>query len=268
MADVPLHNFLYHLASLAGAQALAEATDGDLLARFAGQRDPAAFNLLLRRHGPMVLNVCRRVLGQAEDAEDVFQATFLLLAQKAASIHKRDAVGSWLYGVAYRLASKARAQRQRRQAHERRAGLRKHAEPRGASATPLVKAAWQQVQATRDEALGKLPDKYRAALILCYLEERSHEEAARQLGCPLATLRSRLTRGRERLRAALARRGLALSASGFAAFLATNAVEGALPTRLGQTTLRAAARFAAGEPANQVVSVAVAQLVKEGLRIS
>lgn len=261
MADAPLHNLLYHLACLAGAQALEEAADADLLARFAGQHDQAAFAALLRRHGPMVLNVCRRLLRQTEDAEDVFQAAFLLLARKAASIRKREAVGSWLYGVAYRLASKVRTRRLRRQRHERQAGLRKCTESQ-----TEIKAAWQQVQATLDEALWQLPEKYRTSLILCYLEGMSHEEAARQLGCPVATLRSRLLRGREKLRAALARRGLDLSTSGFAALLAANAAEGTLPASLGQTTLRAAGRFAAGQPANQIASVAVARLVEGGLR--
>lgn len=261
MANAPLHNMLYHLACMAGAQPLEEEADADLLSRFTGQHDQAAFAALLRRHGPMVLNVCRRLLRQSEDAEDVFQAVFLLLARKAASIRKREAAGSWLYGVAYRLASKLRTRRLRRQKHERQAGLRKCSENE-----PEIKAAWQQVQATLDEALWRLPEKYRTSLILCYLEGMSHEEAARQLGCPVATLRSRLLRGREKLRAALARRGLDLSMSGFAALLAANAAEGTLPATLGQTTLRAAGRFAAGQPANQIVSVAVARLVEGGLR--
>ncbi|MGH7222680.1 MAG: sigma-70 family RNA polymerase sigma factor, partial [Gemmataceae bacterium] len=261
MADASLHNVLYHLVRMADARTLAEAADADLLARFAGQHDQVAFAALLRRHGPMVLNVCRRLLHHTEDAEDVFQAVFLLLARKAASIRKRDAVGSWLYGVAYRLASKARARRLRRQAHEKQAGLRKHSESQ-----PSVKAAWQQVQATLHEALGQLPEKYRAVLVLCYLEGLSHEEAARQLACPLATLRSRLARGREKLRVTLARRGLDLSVTSFAALAAAGAAEGAVPATLGQTTLEAAGRFAAGQPVNQVVSAAVARLVKGGLR--
>lgn len=261
MADGPLYNVLHYLAGMTAAQTLAEAADGELLARFTGQRDQAAFTALLRRHGPMVLNVCRRVLGQTEDAEDVFQAVFLLLARKAASIRKREAVASWLYGVAYRLASKARARRQCRHHHEKRAGLRR--QPHRQSE---VNAAWQQVQATLDEALWKLPEKYRAALILCYLEEKSHEESARQLGCPLATLRSRLTRGREKLRTVLVRSGLDLSASGFVALMASNSVQGALPPSLGQNTLRSAARFAAGESIHRVASSAVAHLVEGGLR--
>src|SRR5579885_3896426 len=148
MAESSFHNVLHYLAGMTAAQTLAEVLDGDLLVRFANQHDQAAFTALLRRHGPMVLNVCRRLLGQTEDAEDVFQAVFLLLARKARSIRKREAVGSWLYGVAYRLASKARARRQRRLVHERQAGLRKRTEGRSD-----VKAAWQQVQATLDEAL-------------------------------------------------------------------------------------------------------------------
>jgi RNA polymerase sigma factor (sigma-70 family) len=261
MANAPLHKVLHYLAGIADAPSLAEAADSELLARFAGQHDQAAFNLLLRRHGPMVLSVCRRVLGQAEDAEDMFQATFLLLARKAASIRKREAIGSWLYGVAYRLAVKARARRLRRQAHEWRAGLRERPEGQGD-----VKAAWQHVQATLDEALWRLPEKYRAALILCYLEGMSHEEAAGQLGCPLATLRSRLTRGREKLRALLTHRGLVLSASGFAALLAANLADAAVMGTLRHSTLQAAAQFAAGKPADQVVSAAVAQLLEGGLR--
>lgn len=261
MAEGPFSNVLHYLGGMAGAQALAEASDRELLARFADRRDQAAFAVLLRRHGPMVLNVCRRLLGQMQDAEDVFQAVFLLLARKAVSIRKGEAVGSWLYGVAYRLASKARARRQVRQAHETRAGLRKHSQNRAG-----VKAAWQQVQVTLDEALWQLPEKYRAALILCYLEEKSHEEAARQLGCPLATLRSRLTRGREKLRTELARRGLEISASGFVALVASHTAEGALPATLRLTTLRAAVRFAAGEPVNQIVSAPIAQFVEGGLR--
>ena len=268
MADVPLRNVLYHLAGMTAGQTLAEATDSELLARFAGQRDQAAFALLLRRHGPMVLQVCRRLLRQTEDAEDVFQAAFLLLARKATSIRNPDAVGSWLYGVAYRLAIKARARRCRQQNHEIRAGLQRGPleHSRDASTTPLAKAAWQQVQATLDESLWQLPEKYGAAFILCYLEGMSHEEAARRIGCPLATFRSRLIRGREKLRRELTRRGLTLSASGFVALLVSSAADGGVPVSLGQTTLRAAARFAAGESSQRVVSTAVAQLVEGGLR--
>src|SRR5712664_413498 len=110
MADAELGVVLRHIRTLAGSRVLAEASDGQLLERFARCREEAAFALLLRRHGPMVLGVCRRVLRQVEDAEDVFQATFLLLAQKVGSIRKRESVGSWLHGVAYRLAARARAQ--------------------------------------------------------------------------------------------------------------------------------------------------------------
>jgi len=207
----------------------------------------------------MVLRVCRRVLQHPQDAEDAFQATFLVLARRAASIRKQGAVGSWLQGVACNLASKARARRACRQTHERRAAQMKK--------EPGVKAAWQEVQAALDEALVRLPEKYREALVLCYLQGDGHEEAARRLGCPVATLRCRLARGRKLLRAGLERRGLALTAGGLAALLAAGAADAAVPAALVQPTLRAAARVAAGESAAKVVSVGVAHLVEEGLTI-
>src|SRR5262249_44919417 len=130
-----------------------------------------------------------------------------------------------------------------------------------------VQAAWQELQAMLDDALWQMPEKYRAALVLCYLEGKSHEEAARQLGCPLATFRSRLARGRERLRADPAARGLTLSAGGFAALLAAGTAEAALPVTLVRSTLWAAARFAAGDPSATVVSDAVASLMEKGLKM-
>src|SRR5262249_52961598 len=130
-----------------------------------------------------------------------------------------------------------------------------------------VKAAWQEVQAALDEALVQLPQKYREALVLCHLQGDSHEEAARRLGCPVATLRCRLARGRKLLRAGLERRGLALSAGGLAALLAAGVADAALPTALVRPTLRAAAQVAAGETAANVVSVGAAHLLEEGLRM-
>jgi RNA polymerase sigma factor (sigma-70 family) len=262
MADASLGVLLQHIVRIAGGQSLTLATEGELLEHFRDRQDQAAFAALVRRHGPMVLSVCRRLLGHAQDAEDAFQATFLVLTRKVASIRKHESLGSWLYGVAYHVASKARAQRARRQAHEREAGTIKSG--------PAIKAAWQEVQATLDEALAQLPKKYRSALILCYLQGYSHEEAARQLGCPLATLRSRVARGRALLRAGLARRGLTLSVAGFAALLATAAADAALPGALFRSTLslgRAATRLATGQAAGSVaVSANVAALAEGGLK--
>src|SRR5262249_27066414 len=150
-------------------------------------QEEAAFAALLRRHGPMVLSVSRRVLRRVEDAEDVFQATFLLLAKKAASIRRRQSVGSWLHGVAHRLAVKAKAQEARRRDREQRAAdLRDR--------RPGLEAAWQEVQAALDAALAELPEMYRSALVLCYLEGKTHTGAAQHLNCPLATVRTRVAR--------------------------------------------------------------------------
>src|SRR5262249_28100056 len=155
-------------------------------------QEEAAFAALLRRHGPLVWSVSRRVLHREQDAEDVFQATFLLLARKASSIRKRESVSSWLHGVAHRLALKAKAQAACRKTHEKRA-----ADMRDTG--PNLGEAWQELQAALDAALQDLPEKYRSALVLCYLEGKTHVEAAQVLGCPLATIRTRVARGRRLL---------------------------------------------------------------------
>ncbi|HEV3082328.1 MAG TPA: sigma-70 family RNA polymerase sigma factor [Gemmataceae bacterium] len=258
MADAELGVVLRHIRTLAGSRVLAEASDGQLLERFARCREDAAFALLLRRHGPMVLGVARRVLRQVQDAEDVFQATFLLLTRKAASIREHESVGSWLHGVAYRLAARARAQAARRLVHEKQAGTMR-------TTSPGFTAAWQELQAILDEALHKLSEKYRSALVLCYLEGKTQEEAARQLGCPLGTVRSRLAQGRKLLRARLARRGLALSAGALGTMVAAQGLAAEVSASLQTGTLKAGLQFAAGKPVVDVASVAVARLVKGGL---
>ena len=255
MANAPLEMVLRHIRT----KALAAETDAQLLERFATRREEAAFAALLRRHGPMVLSVGRRVLRGVQDAEDVYQATFLLLARKAGGIRKRESVGSWLHGVAYRLAVRAKTQAARRRAHEKQA-----AEVRMAS--PEVAAAWNELQAALDEALEQLPPNHRAALVLCYLEGKTHEEAAHQVGRPLATLRSWLARGRKRLRTRLIRRGLPVSAGAFAATLATGAAHATVPAALLNATFTAALRFAAGEAPAGLVAAPVAALVAGGLR--
>src|SRR6516165_5650076 len=163
MADAQLSRVLRHLHRWRDAQALAEAADAQLLDHFAARHDEAAFAVLVRRHGPMVLSVARRVLPCEQDAEDVFQATFLLLARKAASIRKAASVGSWLHGVARRLAVRVKAQGALRRHHERRAAGRR-------DSRPGTEAAWRDVRAALDTALAELPEKPRAALVLCCLE--------------------------------------------------------------------------------------------------
>jgi RNA polymerase sigma factor (sigma-70 family) len=256
-----LDTILKQVRALGATQARADVSDGDLLRRFIDRRDEAAFSLLAKRHGPMVLSVGRRLLGREHDAEEVFQATFLLLARKAGSIRKGGSVGSWLYGVAYRLAARTREQRAQRRAHERQAAARRTAELRAAG-------AWQELQAVLDDALAGLPEKYRAPLVLCYLEGKTQEEVARQLGCPLGTVRSWLARGRTMLRRQLARRGVPLSAGAVATALVAGAASAAtvkLPPNLLHPTLRAALQFAAGQEVNGLVSGQVTHIAKGGL---
>jgi RNA polymerase sigma factor (sigma-70 family) len=259
MVNAQLHGVLRHLHSLRDTQALAEAPDAQLLEGFARGHEEASFATLVRRHGPMVWSVSRRVLPLAQDAEDVFQATFLLLARKAASIRKAESVGSWLHGVAHRLALKVRLQQTRRQAREKRAADMRQTKPSDESSL-------SDVQAVLDAALAELPEKYRAALVLCYLEGKTHEEAARHLDCPLTTLRTRVARGRKLLRDRLVRRGLTLSAAGLAALLIASAAPAAAPAALVKAAVRAALPFAAGQSAATLCSEQAAGLVERGLR--
>jgi RNA polymerase sigma factor (sigma-70 family) len=259
MTNAPLGVVLRHIRTMVAVENLAAETDGQLLHRFTSSRDESAFASLLRRHGPMVLAVCRRVLPRVQDAEDVFQATFLLLARKAGSIRKSESVGSWLHGVAYRLSLAAKAQAACRQAHERRAATMHKIENQS-------EATWQELKAVLDEALEGLPEKYRTALVLSYLEGKSHEEAADQLGCPLATFRNWVARGRKLLRDRFARRGLIVSAGALAAALSENAAPAAVPAALLQPTLQSALQFATGVKAPAMVSSSVVALVQGGLK--
>src|SRR5579883_1533870 len=257
MATPSIREVVEYLCAWGDAGTLAGLSDGQLLDRFVNQREEAAFAALLRRHGPMVLHVCRRVLGRIQDAEDVFQAAFLLLARKGGMIRKRDAVGSWLHGVAYRLAVRAKAQARRRQAHEHQAASLRRAEP-------TLEAAWSEVQAVLDEELRCLPAKYRAVLVLCYLEGQTQEEAARHLGCPLGTVRSRLARARSLFQKRLVRRGLALSGAALASDLLGQAASGTVSSELSRHTLKAALAFVAGGPALESEICAQVVLLAEG----
>lgn len=212
-------------------------SDRELLECFILRRDEAAFATLLHRHGPMVMRVCRRVLHDWHAAEDAFQATFLVLARKAASVRRREGVGGWLHGVAYRLALKALRQARRRSP-----------DPTAAAAAPdpLDQLTLREAQTVLDEELHKLPAKYREPLLLCYLEEKTRDEAARQLKWPLGTLKSRVERGRDLLRVGLERRGLTLSAVLTAVTLAPRNAEAALSADALRQTARAVLRCAAG----------------------
>jgi RNA polymerase sigma factor (sigma-70 family) len=192
-------------------------SDAALLERFVRGGDEAAFELLVWRHGPMVLGACRRVLRHEQDAEDAFQATFLVLARKAAEAGRRGSLGGWLYTVAYRVALRAR---QRQAARGKREGPLVGEAPPDGAAGPAEEVARREVGPLLDAEVARLPEKYRAAFVLCYLEGKTNEEAAALLGCPKGTILSRLARARDRLRSRLAARDLVLAAGPFGLLLA------------------------------------------------
>lgn len=231
------------------------ASDRDLLRQFAGCRDEDAFAALVRRHGALVLGVCRRVLGNEQDAEDACQATFLVLVRKAGVVRWRQSVAGWLYRTASHLALRTKRAAARRHSHEGRVQPR----PPG---DPLAEIGLREFQQALDEELARLPEKYRAPLVLCCLEGASRDEAAQQLGWPLQTLKSRLERGRELLRKRLARRGVTLSAALAAVTLGQDGVQAAIPGALANRTARAALLFAAGRPAAGQVSARVMGLAE------
>jgi RNA polymerase sigma factor (sigma-70 family) len=238
-------------------QSVRQLSDQDLLQRFSDQRDEAAFHTLLRRHGPMVLDVCRGLLGSEADAEDVFQATFLTLTRKAASIRNTASVGSWLHGVACRTALKTRAQSAARRKNEARVPARQTSEPDGLT--------WREVRRMLHEELAALPERYRVPLAVCYLEGKTQDEAAAQLGLAKSTLKERLERGRSLLRARLVRRGL-----GPAAVLAATAwpsvtASACLPSTLVSSTAKAASLFAAGQTAAAGVISPTAAALTDGV---
>jgi RNA polymerase sigma factor (sigma-70 family) len=257
MPDVQLGVVLRHVRKLVRTPAADEPSDGALLDRFVRGRDEAAFDALLARHGPLVLGTCRRLLPDEADAADAFQATFLVLVRRAGAVRRCASLGSWLYGVAYRVALMMRRSAARRRAHEGRAAMMSRTD---FEAEPVA----DDLRPALDEELNRLPEKYRAALVACYLEGRTHAQAAEQLGWPLGSLAKRLARGLELLRLRLVRRGLALSAAGLAAILAGQA--SAVPPALASATLRAAALAAAGKALAGAVSVRVLTVVEGTMR--
>jgi RNA polymerase sigma factor (sigma-70 family) len=214
-------------------------TDADILARFIAERDEAAFELLVWRHGPAVFRLCRRMLRHEQDAEDAFQAAFLTLARRAAAIGKRESVASWLYKVAYRIVLRLQQRRQR------------HAVLSLDGQQELVAAVDDQgleadVRMVLDEEVSRLPHKYRAAVVLCYLEGKSNTEAAAELGCPRGTIDSRLAWARQRLRQRLQRRGVGLAVTAVLGLLAGSAHAAQLPGALARATAHLAVQFAGG----------------------
>jgi RNA polymerase sigma factor (sigma-70 family) len=249
------------LRRIVTARESAARSDGELLAAFVAARDADAFAELLRRHGPMVLGVCRRVVGDRATADDAFQATFLVLARRAAAVRPREQVGNWLYGVAYRTALKARTVLARRRARERQVDVMP--EPTAPPAAP----AWGDLQAVIDEELAKLPAKLRVPVVLCDLEGRAQREVARHLNVPAATLATRLATARRALAARLTRRGVTLSGGALAGLLCTHASASAVPPVLVGGLARAAEAVAGGGPVGALVSANAVHLSEGVLRM-
>jgi RNA polymerase sigma factor (sigma-70 family) len=251
MATAPLETFLWHIRKLAAGRA-SPRSDAELVEEFSARSDQTAFAALLALHGPMVLRVCRRVLNHEQDAEDAFQATFLVLARNAASIRKREALAEWLHGVAYRTAMEAKRKAARRRNHEaRRGALLPKAMP---------SPTWDDIKVVLDEEIQRLPQTLRAAFVLCVLEGKSRPEAAAELGVKLGTLSSRLTQARKRLQQRLIRRGIQLSALLSALAVVDTYGKAAVPAALATSTLRSGLLVAAGGPAAGVIPSQVAAL--------
>lgn len=254
MAQTEISPILQLLRRVVEDRQMGELPDWQLLRQFSAQPDPAVFHVLLRRHGPMVLDVCRGVLGDGPDAEDAFQDSFLILAQKVGSIRKGASLGSWLHGVAHRTALKARARAAVRQKYEARTPHRHTSEADDLS--------WREVRQVLHEELGSIPARYREPLVLCYLEGVTQQRAAARLGLAERTLRERLERGRSLLRVRLARRGLGPAAILVGAVWSAACVSAAVPTALRDSTVMAATRVAAASTVAPVASAKAAALTR------
>jgi len=253
---------LRHLATLFNVGTAAGLSDGQLLGRFLTREPEAAelaFAALVERHGPMVLRVCRRVPDDPHDAQDAFQATFLVLARRGGSVRRRDSVASWLHGVALRVAGRARRSAALRRAHERRyAGRASEAVP-----GPCGDAA--DLGPVLHEEIARLPERYRTPVVLCYLEGQTCEEAAGRLACPVGTVKSRLARARARLRGRLTRRGL--GPAGVGALLSAESAGAAVPALLAETTARGAVASGAVPAAvNELVRGVLSAMLRDHLR--
>jgi len=260
MPQAPFQDVLSYLRRVCAAEHARDLPDSQLLERYQAQREETAFAVLVRRHGPMVLGVCQRLIGDAHAAEDAFQGTFLVLARRAGSIRKKASVGSWLYGVARRVAAKAKAETAARRNRERRVVDMPGTEP-------LDELTWQELRSVLDEEIGRLPEKYRAPIVLCYLEGKSYDLAARDLGWAKGTLARRLGRARDLLRQQLTRRGLALSAGVLATALGEKALAAPVAALLTIRTVKAAMSFAAGKAvATGCVSAGAVALAEEVIR--
>lgn len=248
-AVLPQIQRIFHGETLTGM------TDGQLLERFATRNDEAAFEALLARHGPLVLNVCRNLLRDRDDIEDAFQATLLVLVRKAGAIHVETSLGPWIYSVAYRVANRARANR----------GLRITRENPVADLAPQAPSGdldGHDVSPLLHHELAQLPERLRAPIVLCYFQGLTHELAAAQLRWPVGTVRSRMARARRLLRERLTRKGVVLSA-GFLVGASRQTTAAMIPRVLSEETIQSAMRIAAGRAAmSGALSVSAAALME------
>jgi len=259
VAKGQLAGVIQQLSRLIGGGGCASLADSQLLARFVDQRDQEAFAGLLYRHGPLVLGVCRQLLRDSHDAEDAFQATFLVLARKAGKVRHGESLAGWLYRVAYRIALNARASAAQRKQQESQVGEM-------ATASPVPdEAAWQELRPVLHEEVSRLPAKYRLPVVLCYLQSKTNEEAALELGCPVGTLKGRLNRARDLLRTRLARRGLALAAALFVSEGPRALATATVPASLTDRTVQAALIFATPHTAAAAASSPAAARLAEGV---
>jgi RNA polymerase sigma factor (sigma-70 family) len=256
----PASVILRHLRTFVATENKSGPTDRQLLVRFALRREEAAFEALIRRHASLVLSVCRRVLRHEHDAEDAFQATFLVLARKAGEVGRQGSVAGWLHRVAYNAALKARARTVSRERHERQA------EPRQ-PADLLAEVTGREFLVVLDEELQQLSEECRTPLVLCYLQGHTCDEAARQLGWSLRTLKRRLEQGRNCLRARLARRGIALPAALLSLGL-TQKAKAAVPSLLTAATIQATLGAVTGTGLVASAASDLAEAVLRGMSVS
>jgi RNA polymerase sigma factor (sigma-70 family) len=245
---------LEHVRHLVRAEGTTDLSDGKLLHLYSSQHNHEAFAVLLRRHERLVWNVCRCALRHHQDAEDAFQAVFVVLARKAASICKQDSLASWLHGVAYRTALRARRDATRRQARDRRAKAMVYEQP-------ISEKAWNDLQAALTAEVERLPAKFKAPFVLCHLEGKSMAEAAQQLGWKVGTVSGRLTQARKLLEKGLARQGVALATVLAAGALAPSAAS-AVPVAVAEASAKAASLIAAGQGPTGAISTKAAVLAQ------
>jgi RNA polymerase sigma factor (sigma-70 family) len=260
MAQQALNRVLRKLCNVAALQSYRDLADSDLLDRFVQARDEVAFTALIERHGPMVFGVCRRALPNFHDAEDACQATLLVLARKAASVRNKTTLSNWLHGVACRVAANLKRDHSRRNSREQGVNAL-------TATDPAAEITWREVQTVLDEEMQRLPERYRAPLILCYLECATRDEAAKLLGLSPTTLHGRLERARRLLRNRLAKRGLTLAAAMSAATLTETVAQAALAPTLVVSSTKAALLLATGQSlAESGIATPVLVLTKEALK--